>query len=414
MDSTYWTVETIRTKAGLGDLSIAARRLKPYGRPDKLYNIYVDNGIVKTATRAYPDYEEEKWQDQFSLGSGTAVAICLDGYWELYRGKWQQVTSEKPWLFWVNGGRLYTQYWDETDTKLELATGVSKLKAIRGWANVNIMIQDQGVIVGYIKTDGKVYYRNYCRQANSSYIWENETQITEFTGTANTLNLFITNDYRTGFAVEDVSNKMYLFITGRVWAGMAIGKETFSARANLEIDFIPLQHHSRNGRENFCTTPMLEPSFLYASNYNKFKHIENIDNGEGDFGRKVRAVSKYRIFDLSIDDFKMTDCHDKDYTCVSVEEVGGGQYNWTYELEFTNFNNANCETTLLFNGLFGTNEAGFRFLEFDGEFLPTDLVPVQTPPPIVDEITNNEDREIIIAFDGDVFNVGEQIGRAHV
>ena len=69
MDSTYWTVETIRTKAGLGDLSIAARRLKPYGRPDKLYNIYVDNGIVKTATRAYPDYEEKKWQDQFSLGS---------------------------------------------------------------------------------------------------------------------------------------------------------------------------------------------------------------------------------------------------------------------------------------------------------------------------------------------------------
>ena len=56
MDSTYWTVETLREKEGLGDLSIAARRMKAYGSPDRLYNIYVDNGIVKTAMRDYPDY----------------------------------------------------------------------------------------------------------------------------------------------------------------------------------------------------------------------------------------------------------------------------------------------------------------------------------------------------------------------
>jgi len=60
MDATYWTVEEIRTKAGLGDLSVAARRQVPYGSPDKLFNVYVDNGVVKTSTRSYPDYEEKK------------------------------------------------------------------------------------------------------------------------------------------------------------------------------------------------------------------------------------------------------------------------------------------------------------------------------------------------------------------
>ena len=39
VDLTYWTVETIRSKAGLGDISLAPRRLKPYGRPDRIYEI---------------------------------------------------------------------------------------------------------------------------------------------------------------------------------------------------------------------------------------------------------------------------------------------------------------------------------------------------------------------------------------
>ena len=46
-DNAHWNTEEIRTKEGLGDLSVAARRILPYGRPDKLYNIYVDNGLLK-------------------------------------------------------------------------------------------------------------------------------------------------------------------------------------------------------------------------------------------------------------------------------------------------------------------------------------------------------------------------------
>ena len=162
MDSTYWTTEIIREKEGIGDLSVAARRQKPYGRPNRLYNIYVDNGTVKTAIREYPDYQKLKWQYQFDVGTGTACAIAFDGFWDLYRNKWQMVTSENPWLFWVDGaGKLWTQFWNEIDTKTELATSVSKVKSIRGWRNINMPLVDQGVVAGYIKTDGKVYYRNY-------------------------------------------------------------------------------------------------------------------------------------------------------------------------------------------------------------------------------------------------------------
>ena len=89
MDSTYWTVETIRTKSGLGDISLAPRRLKSYGRPDRIYEIHVDDGVVSTAIREYPDLLKDGWQHQCELGPGYAVAVAFDGDWELWRKKWR-------------------------------------------------------------------------------------------------------------------------------------------------------------------------------------------------------------------------------------------------------------------------------------------------------------------------------------
>ena len=137
-DSTYWTVEIIRTKEGLGDTAVAARRFKPHGRPNRLYNIYVDNGMVKTAIREYPDYQEIKWQTQFSIEGGSAVAIAFDGEWQRWRRRWYPITAENPHLFWVDmSGDLWVQVWDDENTRYKLDEGVIKVKALRGWKNVN-------------------------------------------------------------------------------------------------------------------------------------------------------------------------------------------------------------------------------------------------------------------------------------
>ncbi len=255
MDNTYWTTEVIRTKEGLGDLSVAARRLKPYGGPDSLYNIYVDNGVVKTAIRAYPDYQKDGWQDQFELGAGTACAICFDGYWELYKKKWQMVTSEKPWIFWVTGGVLYTQYWDDVTTKLELATGVNRVKAIRGWKNAIFQEIDQGVMVSYIKTDGKIYYRNYCWQSDDSFAWGNERQLTDFDSTYSTHNMFITTDYRMGIIAENTAGEISWIITTRAWAGMASPMENIATSVqDITIDIIPIEYHEGYTDEHISTS----------------------------------------------------------------------------------------------------------------------------------------------------------------
>ena len=134
------------------------------------------------------------------MGSGSSVALAFDGNWQRYRGVWRLVTDEKPWIFWVDSsGILWRQLWDDSSTLSQLDTGVSYVRAIRAWRNQYSAELDQGIVVGYIKTDGTVWYRNYCKQADGTVIWE--IPCCPVSGAAH-LNL-LTNDYRLGFSIEN-------------------------------------------------------------------------------------------------------------------------------------------------------------------------------------------------------------------
>ncbi len=385
MDSTYWTVETIREKEGLGDLSIAARRFKPYGPPNRLYNIYVDNGVVKTAIREYPDYKKLKWQNQFDVGVGSAVAIAFDGHWERYRKKWQLVTEENPYLFWIDGSnKLWVQLWDNVGTKYELASNVIKVKALRCWKNINIPDVDQGIVVGYIKSDGKVYYRNYAYQSSGQFAWETERQVTEFPGTSVNLNLFITNDYRMGFIVEDSSGNIRWVITSRAWAGMAIAPEHFFINPSVKIDLHKVKYYSRYHAEYFKITPSVSLSYLYGSDFNEFTSIENVDDGNGNYGIKIIFSVKHRIIDFTAADFELYDENNVRFRGLSGTKVD----DYNFVVNFEDFNNAVGEIELRSLGTVATNEAGYLFAEFSGMFTPENLEPIAKEPPEVEVIWN--------------------------
>lgn len=270
VDSTYWTVETIREGVSLGDVSVAARRFKVTGPPNRIYEIHVEGGVVGTSIREYPDKLKDGFIDQFSLGSGSAVAIAFDGRWERYRESMRLITEEEPWIAWVDSsGVLWTQLWDDETTKVQLATSVAKVRAIRAWKNINYADRDQGIVVGYIKTDGSLWYRSYCQQADTTYLWESAKEITEFTGTsAVNVNLFITNDYRIGFAVEDNLGQIHWLITDRNWSGMAITPDIISASVtDLSVSLIPIIYHNGYDTEIISASITdLNVGFLWASN----------------------------------------------------------------------------------------------------------------------------------------------------
>lgn len=251
MDNTYWTTEVIRTKPGLGDLSVAPRRFKPYGSPNRIYEIDIQNGIVSASIREYPDKLKEGWKEQFALGPGKSVGIAFNGEWKFYKKRYRLVTDEKPWISWVDlDGDLWVQLWDEVDTKLNLSSNVSKVRMLRAWKNTAIHYLDQGIVVAYIKTDGKVYYRNFCIQENYTEAWEYEKELIGFTGFAVNINLFITNDYRMGFVIEDNTGKIHWLITYRNWGGMASPDENIvTGIRDIKINVIPIKYYNTNNLE---------------------------------------------------------------------------------------------------------------------------------------------------------------------
>lgn len=393
MDTDYWTVETIRKGITLGDISLAARRRVSYGAPDSIYEICVENGIVKTSIRRYPDYFKLGWQHQFELGQGSGVAIAFNGNWKLYRRKWRLVTEEKPFIFWVDSqGILWSQLWDETETKRQLSSSVVKVKAIRAWKNVNFPDKDQGVIVSYIKTDGKVYYCSFCQTIDYTYVWEPEREVTDFTGIAVSLNMFISNDFRMGFTIEDNAGNIHWFLTDRNWAGMAIASETIKPYLEkVKTELIKIDYHDIF--EPTETITIIKPytlgiEHIFHDVFNKFLWINNIDDGLGDWGRVLEFETLYPIFEPQVANIFLEDMHFGMVIPVgSVESLGGNIYKVSVSEEtLVGMNNAEEDIRLTIKNL--KTQLGLMMDDFSVEFTPRNLVPIDIPLPIVMEVWN--------------------------
>jgi hypothetical protein len=397
-DSSYWVVETIRQKSGLGDVSVAPRRQKVTGPPNRIYEIHVNDGVVGTSIREYPDKFKDGWVDQFDVGPGSSVAIAFDGEWERYRNLWRLVTHEKPWIFWVdNTGVLWAQLWDDTGTKQQLATGVVYCRAIRAWKNLNMADHDQGIVVGYIKTDGKVYYRNYCQRQDLSYVWETERQVIEFTGTALSLNLFITNDYRMGFVVEDSLNDIYWYITDRNWAGMAIAAESVTvAPAELKVELIPIDYIGAYTQETISAAPAeLGVTLLYADTDNDFMAmnapktmLDEFDEPYDDWGWIIDLTIDHPIPSLTLANVTATNLDNSTVIQMSsIERVDDFNYRLhVSDVVESGLNNVYGDIQVDITG--AINPAGYTYINMTHTFTPINLIPTFIPLPEVEVIFN--------------------------
>ena len=393
MDSDYWTVETVRVADNLGDISLAARRRVPYGAPDSIYEIHIEGGIVKTSIRKYPDYFKLGWVHQFELGEGSAVAIAFNGNWQFHRRKWRLATDEKPFIFWVDTqGILWSQLWDLSETKRHIASLVTKVKAIRGWKNVNFPDKDQGIIVSYIKTDGKVNYSSYCQTMDFTNVWEPERQLAEFTGTAISHNMFITNDFRMGFTIEDSLGNINWMVTERNWAGMAIEQHTIKVLdGNAKAELVEVNYH--DVFEPAETIRVYTPystglEIIFHDVYNKFLWIENIDDGNGDWGRTLQFETLYPIYAIQVHNLLLEDVYFGVVIPVgSITYLGENKYQVSVADDtLVGMNNAPGSVKLTVKNLI--TQLGLMMDDFSIEFIPINLVPVEIPLPVVEEVWN--------------------------
>ena len=210
--------------ADLGDVAI--RQLSGEKEPSLAYAICVDNGIATIYDRRFPAYMENPWNYVWSLGEASEVAIEFNGVWELDPSKqWYFLRTElTPYIFFVNGGTLYVQKWNDADTRIPLAEGVSQISACRAWQSTDEPLLDQGLIIGYLRS-GAVYYRALCLQESGELVWETERQISELGSGNETLSVFRTNDFRVGFICENSGGFQYV-LSGRNYAGQSVRPES--------------------------------------------------------------------------------------------------------------------------------------------------------------------------------------------
>lgn len=377
----------------LKEVDITIRRTDIIKPPDKLFRI---TNILDTAYVYSSDWNNyvQQWYQEFEIPDVKSVSIAMDGHWEYddVDSTYELITSEYPFIFWVNANNeLYVQTWNKTVTKLNLANGVTKVKSLRAWKNVVYPEKDQGVVCAYIKTDGKVYYRNYCYQElTSKYAWEEERQIEEFMGNAVNLNMFNTNDYRMGISIEDSSGNVQWLLTDRNWAGMAIAPINFSvAPMNVSATLLPIEYPEFYDIEQLSLAPMeITSELLFALTDNIIMLVKNIPNEDDDWGWIIEVNVKYPIDELLLNKITVTDIDKSTNIAISsINKVNDYKFNFNVDnIIEDGINNVTGDIKVKIDGIY--NEAGYLYDTMIKDFTPTNLVPTVVNIPEVEEMWN--------------------------
>jgi hypothetical protein len=202
------------------------RKLESEFDPSFIYAVCIDDGKCLVKKAAYTQSPGAAWLTEASIGDAIDAAMEFDGSWVIDKNLFTFNTDEHPWIAWVApDNTLYAKNLSSADTSRILSTDVLKVAMVKGWGV--LPGQDQGMVVGYVKTDGSVYYVSYSLLLSGNKGWDYERPLSQFLGTALDINMFKTNDFRVGFNVLDADGTTHTYLTTRNWAGMSGVNETF-------------------------------------------------------------------------------------------------------------------------------------------------------------------------------------------
>lgn len=234
---TLYTIETSRI--GNRDIGIEGNVLDITfsGIVEKLqpHEVWViakdmDTDIIKAQ---HGEYNEDVNTVAFEYGIEYLVevengAIEFDGYWTKNTQKANSlklISDQKPKVLLqrANGSLKYGDYDkpDQAELIIESA-GVVDCAMVRGW-NMRDIAQtdnDMGMVVAYIKSDGKAYYKTIIdgvqdiNPYNLIFLGATEPLVE--------IRLFRTNDYRVGFTVVDSLGDSYTILTDRYYQGDSV------------------------------------------------------------------------------------------------------------------------------------------------------------------------------------------------
>ena len=391
-----YRTEVIRVEGALSEIEVAPRRQYLTQSPDYLFEIHIDNGEVKTASRHFPKLTGEEWRDEFSLGQGKAVSICFDGTWRAIGGKYQFTTDEYPWLFYVdNAGDLWAQYWNMTTERVKIGENVQEVHAVRGWRDVYAKSDtDQHLIVVYRMADGTLYARELLGNGFGS-----PAQVPGIAGVSS-FKLFELNDYRGGISAQTASGTK-LIISKRNWSGMGFRGENIELFTRFGVRFSALRNFYPYANENIDLLQSLTTRLGYTETDQQLLFAYNE-------GSRIIAGFLHVLGEMSLNGFVANDEENRVMGARQVLLLGrwtNEQHKpWVYAIDFPNLNNYAGDITLTASGQ--KNAEGEIYDTVSNTFTPTGLVPIAEIPPAPVSAENPSDTEIVLTFDKDIHDAG--------
>ena len=410
--------KTVRTGNSLGPLDICIRREDVSQEPTEIVMAYIENGYAKVATLPYVSKPTDNFVYQYTIGPADDVACDFDGRWVYISDhtgiyfdtsiRWALVTFSEPYFALVNQGALIV-YQVNSNADTLVSENIVSCSMLRGWKSTNHVLTDQGIICSYIKTDGKVYYRNYCEQEDGSYIWETEKEIIEFGSIATSISLFRTADYRTGF-LATVNGTMQMLISHRSWSAMAINPDHITAKItnmSVAVKEISFNSYRTNTEHLSANISNMAVNDLYAISPVMHQAI-NIANEDEDYGYLVQLDFDERVYNTTGNEsqFILSDSTNRKWYAQSIQNNGR-----RILIQFTNMNNAHNPVQLEYTP--GTVTGDIANLDACSiSFAMVALVPYVEPPPVLTEIKNTDNKTIILTFDQDISSIGSIVGFA--
>ncbi len=385
---------TKRDGTGLGKSVIAVQSKD--GNPYMLWNLYrngtkhllaVCDDVLRLPTN---------WKviDEIVIDA-IDFSLVFDGEWIYRDGRWKLQTEDTPYIFWVtSSGVLNAQKYGDSYIQ-EIATGVTSTSTLRAWKNTVFPERDQGMVVSYVKNN-ILYYRAYCIQADGvSVTWEPEREVVYLSGFAKRASLFLLNDYRIGFSIEDTSGNIHWLITERNWAGMAIGQEHIGVTASAQVDFIPVTYHNTYEDEHVTVAASAAASMLFGRTDNSIitlmneptQRLDGDSEPYDDWGFKIGMTVNFPTETPPVVTVKDATTLSA-FTLATTTMISDTEFELIIDDAVHEFGINDVEGNLQVTITGMTNEAGYDYDTVVQEFTPINLVPPEIPLPEVEVIWN--------------------------
>lgn len=373
----YWQESIITEDEAATVTSVAVRRTGK--NPDRVFAAYVTasgNLVVKSSKITYPT-SKMAWTVEAEIEGCMSCAVEFDGSFIRQKRDIEYWTETEPWLIYTTvAGALYAGILGGP-YELLAASGVTQVDIVRGIRSIHGDI-DQGLLVFYIVAGG-VFYRQFIAGN-----WEAQQTVSLAPDDAVAVKAERLFDYRIVLHVEDISGSIWEVFSNMEASGW-ISQDHISVSLTTLSRMVNIRYLTANDPDERITVSLITACRIRYAISPVMVYAENINNGEDDFGYKIRVTFDERVYDPDTE-FILTDSATGSWGCTSAIKIS----DWIMELEFLNFNNAQgiCKLSYTSGSLMGEVvpvEAGFVY------FTPVNLIPFEVDPPVVVSIENIED-----------------------